>query len=82
MNPQRRQHGIKRAQRVLQVWRGGTSPYSDVYIEDGRLAQRMLRTRVMCSCPCCGNPRRWFGLKTRQEIQADEAFEAQLGTGA
>lgn len=27
-------------------------------------------TRVPCSCPLCGNPRRHFGERTRQERQA------------
>lgn len=29
---------------------------------------------AVCSGPCCGNPRRWFGEKTIQEKRADEAY--------
>jgi len=29
------------------------------------------KTKVFCSGWCCGNPRKWFGKKTRQEICAE-----------
>ena len=32
-------------------------------------------TRVPCSSYCCGNPRRWFGLKTIQERRAEQPEE-------
>ena len=32
----------------------------------------LMETPCMCSCPMCGNPRRHFGLKTRQEIRAED----------
>ena len=28
-----------------------------------------------CSGPCCGNPRKWWNDKTRQEKRADEAWK-------
>ena len=31
----------------------------------------MINTRKPCSCIWCGNPRKWFGEKTRQEKIAD-----------
>lgn len=33
---------------------------------------------AMCSCYMCGNPRKWWNSKTRQEIIADLAFVDQL----
>ena len=33
------------------------------------------KTNTVCSCRMCGNPRKYFGLVTRQEILADEAQE-------
>ena len=40
--------------------------------------RRLLKTRVPCSCYMCGNPRRHFGTKTRQERIADEDMAEQL----
>jgi hypothetical protein len=31
------------------------------------------KTNTVCSCWMCGNPRKYFGLLTRQEFLADEA---------
>lgn len=36
------------------------------------------KTKVFCSGPCCGNPRKHFNEKTRQEKRADEDFKQQL----
>lgn len=36
------------------------------------------KTKVPCSCDCCGNPRKHFGEKTIQERKADEDFNQQL----
>jgi hypothetical protein len=35
-------------------------------------------TRTPCSCYMCGNPRRWFGDPTRQEIVSEMAFEEAI----
>lgn len=32
---------------------------------------RMARTHSACSCAMCGNPRKWFGYRTRAEHSAD-----------
>ncbi len=74
MNYLRREAGIRKARRVLAVWRACAS--ADLrceYADDGPIAQRLLQTRVPCSGPCCGNPRRWWGEKTRQERRMEEA---------
>lgn len=43
--------------------------------EDAKeMAQMYAITRHRCSAVCCGNPRKWFGEKTMQEREADEAF--------
>lgn len=36
------------------------------------------KTKVFCSGPCCGNPRRHFNEKTIQEKKADEDYRQQL----
>ena len=41
-------------------------------------ARILLKTRAPCSCVMCGNPRRHFGAKTRQERIADEDMAEQL----
>ena len=78
MNHPNRREGILRARRLLRVWRGRHGSYS-VYADSGRIAQRLLYTRVPCSCVMCGNPRRHFGQKTRQELLAEEeqVFESK-----
>jgi hypothetical protein len=38
-----------------------------------RLIGRLAHTRTICSCPMCGNPRRHFKIKTRQELLAEAA---------
>ena len=43
-----------------------------------RYFQRLLATRKPCSCWMCGNPRRHFGTKTRQERIADDDMAQQL----
>lgn len=79
MNYPRRQKGIDKVNRVLLVYRGNTaSRYRSFYEKDGEAAKRMLRTRKPCSNWCCGNPRRWFGIKTNQERRADDEMASQL----
>jgi hypothetical protein len=74
----RREEGLKKARRVLRAWRAYWDDV-DPYREDGEIARRLLHTRVPCSGPCCGNPRRWWRETTIQERKADEEFEAELG---
>jgi hypothetical protein len=37
---------------------------------DPRALGKALATACQCSCWLCGNPRRFFGLPTRQELRA------------
>lgn len=46
--------------------------------EENRFKGIYRKTKVFCSGPCCGNPRKHFNEKTRQEKRADESFEQQL----
>jgi hypothetical protein len=34
------------------------------------LCARLANNLAVCSCAMCGNPRRWFGRRTRREIMA------------
>jgi len=80
VRPWRREKGLSKARKVLRAWRGGSwyGLNGDFYDDDGKVAQRMLRTRVPCSGPCCGNPRKWYEERTRQELIADEDMRFQL----
>lgn len=47
--------------------------------------QGWIRSKILCaehmaSCSCwmCGNPRKYFGEPTIQEIKSDEAFKAAM----
>ena len=81
MNHSNRRKGILKARRLLRVWRGqrGHIGSHNIYADNGRVAQRLLYTRTLCSCSMCGNPRRHFGEKTRQELLAEEeeVFESK-----
>jgi hypothetical protein len=70
MNYLRREAGKKKAKRVLRILRPSTTFNPDFYADDGDWAKKMLKTRVTCSRPCCGNPRKWFGQVTLQEKRA------------
>jgi len=50
----------------------------DWYADDGEIAQGLFKTRTPCSGMCCGNPRKWYGERTRQELIADEDMQCQL----
>jgi hypothetical protein len=38
----------------------------------------ILKTSTLCSCWMCGNPRRFFGEKTIQELKAQEKFRLDI----
>ena len=72
LNYLRRIEGKKKVKRLMRVYRERTYPHnSEFYTDDGLLAQSLLKNRVRCSRACCGNPRRLWGLKTIQELKAD-----------
>lgn len=67
----RRLAGIQKARRVIRIWRSVAGGRDNESYEDGsQLEKRMIRTRVRCSCPMCGNPRRYSRERTRQELIA------------
>lgn len=70
---ERRQLGIKRARRILKIWRARlTHGFDDPYYKDGGMCERHLfQKKVPCSCVMCGNPRRHLGEVTVQEKKSD-----------
>ena len=80
MRGERLQQAKRHARRVLRVWRAANAGLARErwYDENGLLEQGMRYTRVRCSGPCCGNPRRHYGQRTLQERKANEATAAQL----
>lgn len=70
----RRLEGIKRARRILRIKRAMFSnrhmSEPDYFSDDGEYAKILIKTHVPCSCPMCGNPRRYFGERTIQEKKA------------
>jgi hypothetical protein len=83
MRPQRLEQGEKRARRVLKVWRAcqrkSAQQWERDRLKEGGLEFQVLRfTRARCSCSGCGNPRRHWGERTRQEVQADDAMRAEM----
>lgn len=69
MRALRRHHQarLKKARRFL--W----GPRRDLHSEPGRAIGIAIDTPKPCSCWMCGNPRRYFGERSLQELRADEA---------
>jgi hypothetical protein len=74
---ERRLRGIRKVRRVVAIWRSCNhwAQLDDFYAVNGELEKMMRKTRVPCSGICCGNPRKWFGKKTKQELMSDEEYE-------
>ena len=68
---ERREEGIRRAKKVLDVWEAQNPRFYSEMDENELLDQLHLytSTRKPCSKWCCGNPRRHFGKKTIQELR-------------
>ena len=62
---QRERIKAKRWRRIFWQW--------DRIEPDDRTVGRYYHTPVPCSCPMCGNPRRYFGQPTVQERRAEVA---------
>ncbi len=67
----RRQQGLRKAHRLLWIYRAKFPHHLDWYAFGGEIEHRLLKTRVPCSCPMCGNPRRYRDQRTLQEIVSD-----------
>ena len=85
MRGERLRQGRKRARRVLRVRRACQldsmrEREGECLADDGPLEQVMRFTRIPCSGSCCGNPRRYWGERTRQERRADAKMRAELET--
>ncbi len=75
----RRIQGIKRARKVLRIWRAGSYHTDEsIYGEDDWLMHHLLNTRARCSCPFCGNSRRHFNQRTKQELLSDIDMHDQI----
>ena len=74
---ERRLKGINKAKKVLKVWRA--CAYDPMLFDvDDIIYQGLIKTRVPCSCPWCGNPRKHFGKITNQELRENITFLEQL----
>lgn len=71
---QRRQEGIKRARRLVRLYRSWSWFTNGIFDDDAKWEKRLIKTRVPCSCPMCGNPRRHYGERTRQEKLSLEEY--------
>lgn len=56
----------KRIRQINSWW------FGERVVDDPKFVGMMIDTPHPCSGPCCGNPRKHFGLLTRQEIIAGE----------
>jgi hypothetical protein len=83
MKPNRRHEGLKKARRIW--WRFRLRSLLRLFFGeeiadavDKRMFQNLIHTRSACSGPCCGNPRKWYKRKTRQEVLADLDEKEQI----
>ena len=67
----RRQKGLNKARRLLRIYRARFPRNRDLYVPGSEAEHHLLNTRVPCSCPMCGNPRRYRDQRTIQEIKSD-----------
>ena len=70
----RRQQGLNKARRLLRIYRARFPRNRDLYVPGSEAEHQWLKTRVPCSCPMCGNPRRYRDQRTLQEIVSDNDF--------
>ena len=81
---QRRKLGIKKARRVLRIFRERSyylhnrRDLLEFYDEGGLYEHTLYKTRVPCSCMMCGNHRKHEG-KTLQEKKADLFLSEDMG---
>jgi hypothetical protein len=77
-------HPVNKRERFLKSKNKGLSRaeglFSDIRVENIRgenniekTAKLTRNTTKLCSCAMCGNARKFFGEKTRQEKKADES---------
>ena len=74
----RRQQGLRKVRRLLRIYRARFPHHSDWYAFGGEIEHQLLKTRVPCSCPMCGNPRHYRDQRTLQEIKSDLFFKLDL----
>ena len=75
MKGRRRELGAKRLRRLLRARRVSVRDRL-FYADDGEFAQRHLKNRKKCSCPMCGNPRRYAKGAERITLQ-ERRIEAE-----
>jgi hypothetical protein len=74
----RRQQGLRKARRLLRIYRAKFPHSLEWYDFGGKIEHHLLKTRVPCSCPMCGNPRRYRDQRTLQEIKSDLFFKLDM----
>ena len=75
----RRAEGLKRVRKVLNIWKSANSTRSvELYLPGGTLEHQMINSRAACSCPYCGNPRKYFHQRTRKEVMSDIDMQDQI----
>lgn len=80
MRGERLAESKRRVSRILSIWRAQTPFHAYLFDDDGRIAHQMRYARQSCSCPMCGNPRKHFHKRTRQELIAEESMKEEIDT--
>lgn len=68
----------KKVERIVDLWDSKIHTWTPE--EKEKQIQRSLKARKRCSRSCCGNPRKWSGRRTYQELKADVEFEEELNS--
>lgn len=71
-----RRHHIERLKSKWQrtKWKNQASANFPSLISEAKQSGMFVKTRALCSCWMCGNPRKYWGLRSIQELR-----EMQLG---
>jgi len=77
MNRQGLTKGTKIARRMFDIYYSDTPP--DKFKNINAAFGVLRKTKTLCSCIMCGNPRKYFGKKTRQEQVAELNHKEQVG---
>jgi len=64
-----RRHHVERIKKKIRGYEGYDSILEEEHTWTPRIIGILSRTRCPCSGSCCGNPRKHWGLLTRQEIR-------------
>lgn len=75
-----RHHELRVKEKAREMWRAWHSQYQPAQPTKKWIGQIAHHRGALCSCYRCGNPRRWRGERTLQELAFHEAAKHEYNT--